>query len=72
MQVILDRVAAGESITITVGGRGVAVLAPAGRRPRFMPRQEFLASVLSHQADEALRADLSALAPDMSDEITLG
>ena len=68
---ILERVADGESITITVDGRDVATLMPAGRRPRFMSRQQFVRSVLGHQADAALRAELRALAPDATDEISI-
>jgi len=68
---ILERVADGESITITVDGRDVATLMPAGRRPRFMSRQQFVRSVLGHQADAALRAELRALAPDTTDEISI-
>ncbi len=68
---ILERVADGESITITVDGRGVATLMPAGRRPRFMTRPEFVRSILGHQADVALRAEIRTLAPDTTDETSL-
>jgi prevent-host-death family protein len=68
---LLDRVEAGESITITVDGRDVAALVPAGRRPRFMSRTEFVRSVLSHQADARLRGDIRALAPDTTDDVSL-
>jgi prevent-host-death family protein len=68
---LLDRVEAGESITITVDGRDVATLVPAGRRPRFMSRAEFVRSVLSHQADPRLRRDIQAIAPDTTDELPL-
>jgi prevent-host-death family protein len=66
---LLDRVEAGESVTITVDGRAVAVLQPVGRRPRWLPRAEFVARVLSRQADPALRADLRAIAPDTTDDL---
>lgn len=68
---ILERVAEGESITITVDGRGVATLTPPGRRPRFMSRQLFVRSVLGQQADAALRAEIRSLAPDTTDETSL-
>lgn len=68
---ILERVAEGESITITVDGRGVATLMPAGRRPRFMSRPEFIRLVLGHQADAQLRTDIRSLAPDLTDEVPL-
>lgn len=66
---LLDRVERGESITITVDGRPVAVLQPAGRRPRFMARDTFAREVLSHRADPALRAELRSLAPDTTDNL---
>ena len=66
---LLDRVEAGESITITVDGRAVAVLQPVGRRPRWLNREEFVRRMLQHQADARLRADLRELAPDTTDDI---
>ena len=69
---LLDRVQAGEVITITVDGRPVAVLQPVGRRPVWLAREEFVRLILPHQADAALRAELRALAPDTTDDIDLG
>jgi len=66
---LLDRVAAGESITITVGGRPVAVLQPVGRRPRWLARDEFVRRVTRRQADAGLLAELRNLAPDTTDDI---
>jgi prevent-host-death family protein len=66
---LLDRVDAGESITITVAGRPVAILEPVGRRQPFVARAEFMRRVLAHQADAGLRADLRSLAPDSTDDI---
>jgi prevent-host-death family protein len=66
---LLERVAAGESITITVDGRPVAVLAPVGRRPRWMAKEEFVARVVGHQADPAIAMDLRRLAPDTTDDV---
>jgi len=68
---LLDRVAAGERLTITVDGRAVAVLGPVDRRPTWMGRDEFVASVLAAQADAALAEDLRQLAGEMTDEIPL-
>jgi prevent-host-death family protein len=65
---LLDRVAAGERLTITVDGRPVAVLAPVGRRARWLARHDFASTVLAHQADPGLTADLEALAGEMTDE----
>jgi prevent-host-death family protein len=66
---LLDRVEAGEAVTITVDGRAVAVLQPTGHRPRFMARDAFVRDVLSHRADQALSAELRELAPDTTDDL---
>ena len=65
---LLNRVEAGETLTITVGGRPMAVLSPIGRRPQWVDRAEFAATVLAHQADAALADDLAELAGEMTDE----
>ena len=66
---LLNRVEAGEAITITVDGRPVAVLQPVGRRPRWLARQEVIRRVLPHQADPGLAGELAELAPDTTDDI---
>ena len=66
---LLNRVEAGEAITITVDGRPVAVLQPVGRRPRWLAREEFIRRVLPHQADPGLAGELAELAPDTTDDI---
>lgn len=58
---LLDRVAAGETITITVDGRPVAVLNPVENRPRSIPKDEFFADLARWQADSGLTDDLRAL-----------
>jgi prevent-host-death family protein len=68
---LLDRVATGEQITITVDGRPVALLTPVVGRTRWMPREMFLQTVLAHQADPALRSELGSLAPDTTDDLPL-
>jgi len=68
---VLDRVAAGESVTITVDGRPVAVLEPASRRPRWLPRRELVGRVLPRQADAGLAGELRDLAPDTTDDLPL-
>lgn len=68
---LLERVEAGEEITITVDGRSVAVLAPVGRKRRWMPREEFVRTVLRHQADPGLRDLLREMMPDTTDDIPL-
>lgn len=66
---LLDRVAAGEEVTITVDGRPMAVLRPVGRRPRWIGRDEFIQRILERQADPALATDLDELAPDTTDDL---
>lgn len=68
---LLERVASGEEITITVDGHAVAKLVPPGRKPRWMPRDEFLRKVLSHQADPGLTQDLRDMLPDTTDDIRI-
>lgn len=68
---LLDRVEAGEEITITVDGRAVAVLAPIGGKPRWMPRDKFLRMLIGHQADPGLTAELRALMPETTDDIPI-
>lgn len=68
---LLDRVESGETLTITVDGRPTAVLAPIGRRPRWIPRTEFASTVLTHQADAGLADDLDELAGEMTDDLPL-
>lgn len=66
---LLDRVEAGEELTITVDGRPVAVLHAVGRRPRFVDRDEFVRRIVRNQADTELRDDLRELAPDTTDDL---
>lgn len=68
---LLDRVEAGEAVTITVDGRPVAVLQPVGRRPRWLAREEFVRRIGSRQADPALAGELAELAPDTTDDVPL-
>ncbi len=67
---LLDRVQAGERITITVEGRPVAVLAPVGRRPQWIARGEF-AQILVNQADPGMADDLAALGQETTDDLPL-
>jgi len=66
---LLDRVDAGEVITITVDGREVAELRSLSAQRRWMSRAEFSRRVLSHQADSGLRDQLRELAPDTTDDL---
>jgi hypothetical protein len=47
------------------------VLAPVGRRRRWISSDEFASTVLAHQADPALAHDLQDLAGEMTDEVAL-
>ena len=66
---LLDRVDAGEIITIAVDGREVAELRPISRGRRWMKRDVFVGRVLAHQADPKLRDDLLQLAPDTTSDL---
>jgi prevent-host-death family protein len=66
---LLERVEAGEELTITVDGRPVAILAPVRRRPQWLSKIEFVQMVLDHQADSALTEDLHQLAGESTDDL---
>ena len=66
---LLDRVDAGEVITISVDGREVAELRPVARTRRWMPRSEFVHRIVPAQADAALRSELRDLSPDTTDDL---
>ena len=66
---LLDRVADGERITVTVNGRPVAELAPIAERPRWMSSGRFVNDVLAYQADAGLSADLASLAQETTDDL---
>ena len=70
-RLLLERVAKGEQITITVSGRAVASLQPVAQKARFISRDEFVSRVLSHQADPGLREELSEIAGEMTDDLPL-
>lgn len=66
---LLERAESGEEITITVGGRAVAMLVPVGRRPAWMPKEELLALLEGHRADPGLRDELREMMPDTTDDL---
>jgi prevent-host-death family protein len=68
---LLDRVAAGESVTITVDGRPVATLEPVADRPRWLARDAFARLLQHHQADPGLAEELRELAPDTTEDLPL-
>ena len=61
---VLDRVAAGERITITVDGRPIAELSPVAHRPLWISRERFAETILPHQADPGLATDLVSIVGD--------
>lgn len=66
---VLERVEAGEDITITVDGRPVGRIVPVARKPRWIPRDALFAQLRRIQADPGLATDLEALAPDTTDDL---
>lgn len=68
---LLDRVENGETLTIAVNGRPVALLSPLPSRPRTMSSEEFLRRLRGSQADPGLRDDLARLAPGTTDDLDL-
>jgi len=66
---VLERVDAGESVTITVAGRAVAELVPLTWSDRWMRRDDFVALLRGRQADQGLRRDLDELAGETTDDV---
>lgn len=66
---LLERVEAGEQVTITVDGRPVAVLSAIARRPTWLGSEEFARRIGARQADPGLRRELAELAPDSTEDI---
>lgn len=66
---LLERVAAGETLTINVDGRPVALLEPVSRRRTWLSRDEFVGRIVDHQADAALEADLADLTDETTDDL---
>lgn len=66
---LLDQVGRGQSLTITVAGRPVAVLSPAERRPRWLSRTEFTRRVVAVAADPDLGGDLALLADESTADL---
>lgn len=66
---LLDRVAAGERITITIQGRPVAELTPVALRQTWMSRERFVNQVLAFQADAGLASELAQLSDETTDDL---
>lgn len=70
MSAVLRRVEAGERIRVTVSGRAVAQLVPLATRPASMAWAAFEASLDGARADAELAAELAAMLPDTTDDVT--
>lgn len=68
---VLDRVARGELVTITVDGRPVAHLTPVAQRQRWIGRRDLVVRLAGRQADAGLRDELRDLAGDTTDDLPL-
>lgn len=68
---LLQRVAAGEEIVITVDGQPVAALCPLNQRRRWISGRDFARHLGRRQADPGLRDELRRLSPDTTDELIL-
>lgn len=68
---LLERVARGEEIVITISGQPVAMLTGLRSRPRWVSREDFVARVEGARADPELARDLAELLPDTTDDIPL-
>jgi prevent-host-death family protein len=67
---LLRRVQNGDEIVITTRGRPVAALVPlTDQRRRWLPRNELSRRLGIAQADPGLRADLTRLAGESTDDL---
>lgn len=67
---ILDRVAEGVDVTVTVHGKPVALITrPRSLRPASMSANEFLARRERALPDAGLRADLRWISADTTDDL---
>ena len=65
---VLERVASGEEVVITVEGRPVALLTKVAEKPRWVSRDELFSWLATGAADSRLRRDLEDLVPEMVDD----
>ncbi len=66
---VLERVESGEDITITVGGRDIAVLRPVPAKARWVSGPALLESLAASQADAGLTTELDELFPESTDDL---
>ena len=65
---VLRRVAAGESVCVTVNGKPVADLTPHAGRRTWVPMSEIIRLVESAPLDERFEADIAPLTSDTIDD----
>ena len=65
---LLERVEAGEDVTITVDGRPVARLTRAAGKPRWVSREVLRSWLAQASADPGLRRDLDEMLTEMVDD----
>lgn len=66
---VIDAVAAGERVTLTVHGEPVADIVPHGRRARWLSGDRLREALAQRSADAGLTAELEALAGQTLDEL---
>jgi prevent-host-death family protein len=67
---VLRQVEAGDEVVITTRGKPVAALVPLEQeRRRWLPRAELMRRLAGAQADPELRADLTRLAGETTDDL---
>ena len=66
---VLERVDAGEHITITVDGRAVAELSPVRSNDRWLRRDAFVRMLRGRQADAGMQRALDELAGESTDDL---
>lgn len=66
---IIERVAGGEVLTLTVRGRSVAIIAPLRSGRRWISRAEFVRRILELRPDDALAVDARLVASEPVDSL---
>jgi len=68
---LLSRVESGETLTIAVNGRPVALMTPVTGQPRTIGPEEFMRLFDGNLADPGLRDDLARMHTSTTDDVTL-
>ena len=69
---LLERVEAGEDVTITVDGRPVARLTQVAKKPQWVHRDVLIGWLAEASADSGLRGELDALLTEWVDDREIG